>query len=256
MIIDNKIQQIINEALIADNQARNAEHVSSGLLSASMLYQPLRFQVMKTIGVPTKQPDPYVLGKFKRGNDVEDWYIGMLERAGVLIEKQKEVKYKNVIGFIDAYIDPSSLNFKEAKIHEVKSVTNAKLKQIANTEIDYHYRLQATLYALALGEMYYAIDIVSAEDLRVNTYIFDIKETQKDVDEIIARYDQAMKDWKSYGALPVFETHPKVAWTSNFEYAPFSVEHCEMGDEDIIRLVTGEYGDEFSRFPDGVVEED
>lgn len=237
MIIDQKIQQIINQALIEDNAKRAESHTPSGLLSASMLYQPLRFQVMKTIGVPAKQLEPYVLGKFKRGNDVEDWYVGMLDRAGILLEKQKEIKYKNTIGYIDAYIDSSKLNFKECKIHEVKSVTNAKLKQIANTNVDYHYRLQATLYALALGERYYAIDIISAEDLRVNTYIFDIRDTQKDVDAIIANYDRAMEAWNKNQSLPPFEVHPEVKWTANFEYAPFSVEYCEMSDDEIRKLV-------------------
>lgn len=237
MIIDNKIQELIYEDLVALDSERSALHEPSGLLSASMLYQPLRFQIMKSIGIPTKTIEPYVLGKFQRGNDVEDWYVGKLEKFELLEGKQVEVHYKGAIGYIDAVVRPEKLNFKECNVHEVKSVTNAKLKQIATTgKVDYHYRLQGTFYALARGEKYYAIDIISAEDLRVTSYIFDVADTQKDVDEIIAKYDQAMEAWKRDRTLPVFEVHPEVPWTANLEYAPFSVEVCEMSDEQIRKL--------------------
>lgn len=239
MIIDNKIQELIYDDLVTLDAERSALHTPSGLLSASMLYQPLRFQIMKSIGVPAKSIEPYVLGKFQRGNDVEEWYVNKLDKFGLLEDKQVEVHYRGAIGYIDAVVKPTNLNFKECKIHEVKSVTNAKLKQIASTgKVDYHYRLQGTFYALAKGEKYYAIDVISAEDLRVTSYIFDIRDTQKDVDEIISKYGNALKAWNEKGELPPFEVHPEVPWTANFEYAPFSVEHCEMSDDDIRKLLS------------------
>src|SRR6266540_3542492 len=148
-IIDNAINQFIDDSLMRDNAEREAKHESSGKLSASMLYQPLRFQVLKTLGAPRKPLDPYVLGKFKRGNDVEDWYVGKIGEMGALVDRQKIVEYRGVIGFVDALVDSDKMQFKKGIMpHEVKSVTNMKLKRIAKTEVDWHYKMQACLYAL------------------------------------------------------------------------------------------------------------
>jgi hypothetical protein len=237
-VLDNSLQGFIDLELIAENEKREKKHEPSGLLSASMLYQPLRFQVMKTIGIPRKSFEPYLLGKFKRGNDCEDWLADRMDKAGILIERQKEIKYKNVIGFIDALVDSGKMNFKKGQMpHEIKSVTNAKLKRISQTEVDYHYKLQGGLYALAIGSEYYAIDIISAEDLRVNTYIFDVKDIKSDIENIISRYDEAMENWKTKKILPKFEVNPKVPWTSNLEYAPFSMEFVEMTDSDMVKYI-------------------
>jgi hypothetical protein len=233
---DNYINRFIDEELVRANAERESTHESSGKLSASMLYQPLRFQVLKTIGVPRKPLDPYVLGKFKRGNDVEDWYVSMLDKAGVLVEAQKMVEYRDCVGYVDAIVDSDKMLFKKGLIsHEVKSVTNAKLKRIAKTGVDYHYRLQATLYALALGHEYYAIDVLSSEDLRPNVYIFQTRELKRDVDMYISSYMQAMENWKASRVLPKFEANPEVAWTANKAYAMFSEEWIEATDNEVIK---------------------
>lgn len=238
MIIDQSLQKFIDDILIADNAERDAKHEPSGLLSASMLYQPTRFQVMKNIGVPRKQMEPYVLGKFNRGNDCEDWLVDKMQKAGVLLETQKPVKYRNVVGFIDMLIDTNKMYFKQGSMpHEVKSVTNMKLKRIASQGVDYHYQLQGCLYGLAEGSDYYAIDILSGEDLRLYTYIFETKDMKADVDMIIDKYDQAMKDWNEKHVLPALEVNPKVAWAVVPDYAPFSKEILEMTDEQIVKLV-------------------
>ena len=222
MILDNSINKFIEDSLLADNAKRDAEHEPSGKLSASMLYQPLRFQVLKTLGVPRKPIDAYTLGKFKRGNDVEDWYVGQLEAMGCLLDRQVKVEYREAVGFIDALVDSDKMYFKKGKMpHEVKSVTNAKLKRIASTEVDWHYKLQACLYALAIGSDYYAIDIVSAEDLRPNIYIFETKQLQKEVDQAISNYMIAMENWKKDRSLPKFEANPNVKWTGDLKYAMF-----------------------------------
>jgi hypothetical protein len=240
MVNDNSIQLLIEKQLIADNAERDAKHESSGLLSASWLYQPLRYQVMKTIGVPRKTFEPYLLGKFKRGFDVEAWLVDHMEKAGVLIEKQKEVKYRNVIGFIDAVVDSDKLMFKKGPmVHEVKSVTNAKLKRIqTSTEVDYHYKLQAGLYAIAEKNEYYAIDIISAEDLRVNTYIFQTADIAPEIEQIISNYDKALETWKTMKRLPELVVNEKVKWAINPDYAPFPAEWLEKTDEQIVKDLT------------------
>jgi hypothetical protein len=237
MVNDNSIQLLIEKQLIADNAERDAKHESSGLLSASWLYQPTRFQVMKTIGVPRKTFEPYLLGKFKRGFDVEQWLVDHMEKAGILVEKQKEVKYRNVIGFIDAVVDSDKLMFKKGKMpHEVKSVTNAKLARIAkSTEIDHHYKLQAGLYAIAEKSEYYAVDIISAEDLRVNTYIFQTSDIAPEIEQIISNYDKALEVWKTMKRLPELVVNEKVKWAINPDYAPFPPEWLAMTDEQIVK---------------------
>jgi len=230
-IIDSYVNNKIDEALLAENAKRESEHESSGKLSASMLYQPLRFQVLKSLGAPRKPIEAYTLGKFKRGNDVEDWYVGQLEAMGVIVERQKKVEYRDAIGFVDALVDSDKMQFKNGIIpHEVKSVTNMKLKRIAKTEVDWHYKMQGCFYAMALGASHYAVDIVSAEDLRPTVYIFPTRELEDDVNKAISAYMKAMEDWKRDRTLPKFEANPKVAWTANIQYSMFEGEWATESD--------------------------
>lgn len=223
MINDTWIANTINETLIRENEEERAKHESSGKLIASMLYMPLRVQLLHHLKAPTKPMEAYVLGKMKRGKDVEDWYVGQLDKAKVLLDKQKKVEYRGAIGFVDAVVDSDKMFFKQGVMpHEVKSVTNMKLKRIDQTkEVDYHYKLQGCFYAIAMNRPYYAIDIVSAEDLRPNVYIFETKELQPEVERIITSYDNAVKEFEDTGYLPPFEANPNVKWTEKLEYLPF-----------------------------------
>jgi hypothetical protein len=160
-----------------------------------------------------------------------------MDKAGILLAKQKEVKYRNVIGFIDAVVDSNKLMFKKGAMpHEVKSVTNAKLKRIAATgEVDHHYKLQAGLYAIAEKSEYYAVDIISAEDLRVTSYIFQTADIAPEIEQIISNYDKALEVWKTIKRLPELVVNEKVKWATNPDYAPFPVEWLEKTDEQIVK---------------------
>lgn len=236
MIIDDSIQRSINEFLVKADEERAKTHEPSGLLSASMLYQPLRFQIMKNIGVPRKPMDPYVLGKFQRGNDVEDWFAGHLGNLGFLIERQKEVNYRNVIGFADSVVDSNMMYCKKGTLPlEIKSVTNAKLKYYDKGDVDHHYKLQGCLYAMGMETPYYGIAVISAEDYRVKIYVFETAELKSEVDQIITDYDNAMELWKTEKKLPAFAPNPKVPWTSNLLYAPFTEDWINLSDEDMVK---------------------
>lgn len=235
-ILDNSINKFIDDSLLAENARREAEHEPSGKLSASMLYQPLRTQVLKSLGAPRKPLDAYVLGKFIRGNHVEDWYVTKLGEMGVLVEKQKMIEYRGAIGFADAVVDSDKMYFKQGVMpHEVKSVTNAKLKRLGKTEVDYHYKMQACFYALGMGTEYFAVDIVSAEDLRPSIYIFKTQEMKSDVDKAISNYQIAMEKWAKDRTLPKFEPNPKVMWTANLQYAMFDEFWMTAPDSDVIK---------------------
>ena len=237
-IIDTTINKYIDAELIRLNKERDDSHTPSGRLSASMLYQPVRFQLLKTLGVPRKPFDAYTLAKFKRGVDVEDWYVEQLRGAGVLIEdtkvlvannlnydgKNKQVRamYRECIGYTDSVIDTDLMQAKKGIIpNEIKSVTNMKLRRIKKTGVDWHYKIQAALYALAMGTEYYAVTIISAEDLRSEMFIFPTREMKRDVDNAIDDYMMAMESFKKDRTLPAFKANEHVRWTGNLKYAMF-----------------------------------
>jgi hypothetical protein len=250
MILDTSIQHYIDQELVKLNNEERANHTPSGKLSASMLIQPLRFQVMKSIGIPTKSIEPYVLGKFKRGNDVEDWYVSMLTKikkdgTSIVTATQKLVEYQNAVGYVDVIAHCLlPVDFKQPIPHEVKSVTNAKLKRINKTGVDFHYRLQASFYAIALGSTHYAVDIVSAEDLRVSSYIFDVKADDMvwQVDGLIKKYNQAMQDLRENKTLPALEPHPEAKWAVNQTYSMFDQQWFSASDESIIKYMEQKNG--------------
>jgi hypothetical protein len=238
-IIDNSINKFIADTLMAENDAREHEHESSGKLSASILYQPLRFQVLKTIGAPRRPLDAYVLGKFARGNQVEDWFVEQLKKMGLLLDTQKKLEYRDCIGFADAVVDSDKMYCKKGIMpHECKSVTNMKLKRIAQTEVDYHYKMQACYYAMAMNASHFAVDILSGEDLQVTIYIFPVGDMRNDVDRAITAYQEAMKNWNEKRILPKFVANPKVPWTANFEYAPFVEFWATAPDDQVIAKLT------------------
>lgn len=252
-IIDTTINQYIDAELIRANAEREEAHEPSGRLSASMLYQPTRFQVLKTLGAPRKPFDAYTLAKFKRGQDVEDWFVTQLKGAGVLVDdktllkekyhlewdeksKQPRAMYREVIGFVDSVIDTDQMQAHKGIIpNEIKSVTNAKMKNINRTGIDWHYQIQACLYALAMGVNFYAVTIVSAEDLRAQTHIFHIDEMKQAVDHAIGEYMVAMERWKRDRSLPRFAPNEHVKWTGNLKYAMFEEFWAEAPDSAVIK---------------------
>lgn len=241
-IIDTTINQFIDAELIRKNAEREAKHEPSGKLSASMLYQPLRFQLLKVLGAPRKPFDAYTLAKFKRGVDVEEWYVTQLENAGVLVSDEKSLEdmsltptegqafaeYRGAIGYVDSVIDTDQMQAKKGIIpNEIKSVTNMKMKRIKSTGVDWHYKIQAAMYALAMESEYFAVTIVSAEDLRSETHIFPTREMKRDVDQAISNFMKAMENWKKDRTLPRFEPNPQVPWTANLKYAMFEEQWAE-----------------------------
>ena len=245
-IIDTTVNKYIDAELIRLNEERSAKHEPSGKLSASMLYQPVRFQLLKTLEAPRKPFDPYTLAKFKRGNDVEEWFVTQLRGSGVLVEDKKTLEglnltieedkqayatYKKTVGYVDSVIDTDKMQCKKGIIpNEIKSVTNAKMKNIKRTGIDWHYKIQACKYACAMGTEYYAVTIVSAEDLRSEIHIFKTREMKREVDNAIEAYDKAMEAWEKNKTLPAFAPNPHVGWTANIKYAMFEPEWIEKPD--------------------------
>lgn len=196
--------------LIAANEKERLEHVSSGKLSAGKLGDPLQWQILKVLGAPTKDHDEYVLRKFKRGKDVEEWYTGCIPNV---LDKNVFVEYRDVVGYIDAYVDTEGWNFPRGKMPlEVKSVTGMKFKRIVKEGPQRGHCLQAGLYALAKGDENFALSYIASDDYRVHTFLERTADWKPIIDGIINRFDTQL----SLGVVPVFVSEEK--WQENPEY--------------------------------------
>lgn len=206
MFLDNYIEQ----ELLKKKEEERLTHTPSGKLSASMLGSPLQWQVLKTIGVPQKDLEEYVVRKFERGNHVEDWVVGYMKG---IVNKQKFVEYRNVVGYADALVDMRDWNLDMDVIpHEIKSVSNANFKWINKDGAKLEHCLQGALYALALGTEQFAVDYVATDDYRVLTFLEDTKDYKEQIDEIIDKYDKQIVS----GIVPIFE--PIEKWQSDVKY--------------------------------------
>lgn len=211
MIIDQTLQRHIAKVLLEERAKRDDEHVPSGKLSASGLGKPTQWQVLKTLGVPTRELDEYVLRKFQRGNHVEDWLVSKM--IG-LVEKQKFVEYKDVVGYVDSIIDTKDYEHKCGIIcNEIKSVTNANFKWIEKDKtIRLGHALQGALYGLSQGHTHFAVTYVASDDYRIKMFIEPVSKYKGQIEGIIQKYNTAIKN----KIVPVFEAVEK--WNEKEQY--------------------------------------
>lgn len=228
-ITDNYIDEYIAKTMFDKNKEEENNHKSSGKLSAGMLGMPLQWQILKIKGIPQKEFDSYTLRKFQRGKDVEKWFVGVLPNV---IETQKFLEYRGCIGYCDAVVDTSTHNFKQGIIpHECKSVSNEKFKKIKSSKgADRSHKLQACLYALALGKDYFAIDYIASDDYRIMTMVYPVADYKDEVDGIIDRFNQQM----ATGFVPVFI--PEEIWQSSEKYSNYP-EFAKLNQEEINNLI-------------------
>jgi len=210
--IDNYIDNKISKKVVEENKQRELQHVSSGRLSASMLGEPLQWQILKIKGVKPKEIDEYTLRKFIRGKDVELWLLKYLDTQVVADGKQDFVEYRGVVGFIDAVCDTKDWDFPKGVMPvEVKSTSNAKFKRVVKSgEADKGHCLQGCLYALARGTDHFAVMYVATDDLRVHTFTLRTEDYKGQVDAVIDRFE------KHKGQIPVFE--PEEKWQADIKY--------------------------------------
>lgn len=214
MIIDPYLHDQIGQELLAKAKAKQEEHVPSGKLSASILSWPLQWQMLKYKGVEQTAFDEYTLRKFLRGEQIEQWLVSQMKDK---TEEQKEVHYKGAIGYIDVMVDTKNYTFKNGIMpHEVKSVTNAKFKRILSQNgADEGHKLQGGFYALGLGVDHFAVDYVATDDLRVQTYIYNVSEVKNQIDSIINEFNEQVKK----DIVPVFE--PRYRWQADSKYSSY-----------------------------------
>lgn len=217
MRIEYGIASIIDDVMVKRNEADQAKHTPSGKLSAGMLHQPLRFQLLKYLGVPPKEMNTFTLRKLARGKQVEKWFVDCLkEKSGLVIDTQLEVEYRNTVGKPDIEIDQNLLTVMVGEIpHEVKSVTNKAFKYIQKDNISFHYKLQAGFYGLARGTEEYGLDFIASDDLRDRCFILETKEIKPYIDQAIDDFQYMI----SHRTIPEWEVQQE--WQNNPEYMKY-----------------------------------
>lgn len=207
-----KVNPIIQETIAAKVLAEVTDKEPSGRLSASRLGWPLQHQMLHYCKVPGKPMDEYTLRKFQRGKDVEERIMRWLSPSPD--KMQVEVQYRGVIGFADVILDYPI---------EVKSCTNLAFKFKMKEGTSRSHRLQAELYAKALGYDTFGVAYVASDDYRVLCF----EETVSgEVDAIIDRYDKQIELRK----VPVFVAEEP--WQAKPEYNPYP-EWMELSEQEI-----------------------
>lgn len=199
-----KINPIIEETIATKVLAANAEREAkepSGRLSASRLGWPLQWQMLHYFKVPGKPIDEYTLRKFQRGIDVEHRVIEWLAPAED--KKQVPVEYRECVGFADVVLDYPV---------EIKSITNMAFKYKQKEGPSYGHKLQAELYAKALGFDKFAVAYVASDDYRVLCFEEPVT---GEVDVIIDAYNTQVAS----KTVPVFEAKEK--WHAMADYSPY-----------------------------------
>ena len=222
---DTKLDKHVGKELLAKNNERDKDRKPSGKLSASMLGDPLQWQVLKWLGVPRPEIDEYVVRKFLRGTQIEEWLVSQIDG---LVEKQKMVEYKEAIGYIDALVDTKDWDFKMGIIPvEIKSISNAKFRRIMEEGTPQRgHELQAGFYALAHGSPYYAVVYVAADDLRVEVFARKTEEIKDEIDWIISLFNEAI----AKKIIPPFEANE--VWQKSKKYNKYP-DFMELGGEEL-----------------------
>lgn len=219
----------VHQKLVKDNEAKQAGRERSGKISGGKLGKPTLWAVLDLIGVPDEF-DPYVLGKFQRGNDVEDRAIEMLTgidaknvEPGVEIENapgtvltgefvlQKEGGYRGGVG----YMDLCQKLGEDWIYHEIKSSTkmaydkvsaSGRYKGVVDVEkgigIPYlHHALQIAYYCLGDNVSRGFLHYLNADDYRLCSFAINPLDYKEEIDKEIDDIQFCFKT----KMLPVFE---------------------------------------------------
>lgn len=219
----------ISQRLADDDKAKREGYERSGKISGGKLGQPTLWAVLDIIGVP-REFDPYLLGKFMRGNDVEDRAIQFLTgvKPSELVDNepftapegavlsgtfvpQKSGGYRGGVGFIDLAQQLS----KSWVYHEIKSSTKMAYDRVAasgryHNVVDeekgigvpyYHHCLQIAYYCLGDGVDTAFLHYFNADDYRLTSFALNPHDYQEEIDKEIDDIQLAFISKQ----LPLFE---------------------------------------------------
>ena len=206
MKVDSFIQEKIAKAVLAAQEEREP----SGRLSAGRLGHPLQWQMLHYYKVKPAKIEEYTLRKFQRGIDVENRIVEWVAPT----QAQVPVTYRGVAGIADMVLDCPV---------EVKSVTNMAFKYLQKEGAKRGHKLQAELYAKALGFKEYMVAYVASDDYRVLCLPYEVGE---EVDKVIDEYEKQVKS----GIVPTFKAEEK--WQSDKKYSAYP-EWTKLDEQEI-----------------------
>lgn len=230
----------VHQRLIDSNEAKQKDRERSGKISGGKLGKPTLWAVLDIIGVPDEF-DPYVLGKFQRGNDVEDRAIEFLTgidqrevEPGVLVDSkpnavltgkfmmQKKGGYRGGIGYIDLsqVVGKVPDDMKDIPpelwvYHEMKSSTkmaydkvsaSGRYKGVVDIEkgvgVPYlHHALQIAYYCLGDEVSRGFLHYLNADDYRLCSFAINPLDYKEEIDKEIDDIQMAF----TLKELPAFE---------------------------------------------------
>lgn len=260
----------IHNKLVAQNQEKKEKYERSGKMSGGKLGKPTLWVVLDLIGVPDADFDPYVLGKFQRGNDVEARAINFLTgieadkvEPGVVVDAkdeailtgqfilQAESGYRGGVGYVDLQqvVDPKHIN------HEIKSSTkmaydkvaaSGRYKGVVDVEKGigvpyYHHALQLAYYGLGDGAEASFLHYLNADDYRLTTFAINPMDYKEEIDKEIDDIELAFLSKQ----LPVFEAflpyHKLKAYWSYKEWN-------ELSPSQMMDKLKSEYPEQYNKF--------
>ena len=259
----------IHEKLVADNKEKQEKRERSGKISGGKLGKPTLWAVLDLIGVPDEF-DPYVLGKFQRGNDVEDRAIQFLTNIdphyvepGKVVQSgenalltgefilQMEGGYRGGVG----YIDLSQKVGDEWVLHEIKSSTKmaydkvaaaGHYKGVAEPEkgigVPYlHHALQLAYYCLGTESTRGFLHYLNADDYRLTTFAINPLDYKEEIDKEIDDIELVFATKQ----LPAFEGflpyHKVKAYWSYKEWN-------ELSPNEMMTKLKGEFPEQYKKF--------
>ena len=259
----------IHKKLVATNEKKQAERERSGKISGGKLGKPTLWAVLDLIGVPDEF-DPYVLGKFQRGNDVEDRAIEMLTgidarnvEPGIPVKNvpgsvikgefvlQKEGSYRGGVGFIDL----SQKVGDEWIYHEIKSSTkmaydkvsaSGRYKGVVDIEkgvgIPYlHHALQLAYYCLGDGVNRGFLHYLNADDYRLCSFAINPLDYKEEIDKEIDDIQLAFASKQ----LPSFEGF--LPWHKVKAYQGYK-EWNDLSPAEMMTKLKGEFPEQYKKF--------
>lgn len=258
----------IHEKLVADNKEKQEGRERSGKISGGKLGKPTLWAVLDLIGVPDEF-DPYLLGKFQRGNDVEDRAIQFLTgidphdvKAGEVIEKndglltgefilQKEGGYRGGTGFIDLAQTVSDNDI----YHEIKSSTKmaydkvaaaGRYKGVVDVEkgigVPYlHHALQLAYYCLGDNVTRSFLHYFNADDYRLTSFAINPLDYKEEIDKEIDDIQLVFAEKR----LPTFQGFlPYHKVKAYWSYAPWN----ELSPDEMMVKLQIEFPEQYKKF--------
>lgn len=259
----------IHNRLVTENKAKQETRERSGKVSGGKLGKPTLWAVLDIIGVPDEY-DPYVLGKFQRGNDVEDRAIQFLTgidphyvNPGEVVNSredavltgefivQKEGGYRGGTG----YIDLAQVVGDGQVYHEIKSSTKMAFDKVAASGrykgvvdvskgigVPYlHHALQLAYYCLGDDVTRGFLHYLNADDYRLVSFAINPIDYKEEIDKEIDDIELAFVT-KELPAFEGFLPYHKVK--SYWSYKEWN----ELSPSEMMTKLKGEFPDSYKKF--------